>query len=124
MKNAKMETHHVAVRWGAMALLTLAPLTQALALSYACPSGQTPTVFTNTSAPGTTTGTIEPFIVPAEVTAITIDAAGAQGGDGGSGGGVGGLGAEVATTIAVTEGQLLCVLVGGEGKVSTRGGGG
>ena len=116
MKLATRETCPGAARWGVIATLVLAPLTQALALSYTCAGGQTQTSFTDASPPGTSTGTVQSFTVPPEVTDITIDAAGAQGGDGGSGGGAGGHGAEVVTDVAVLEGQILCVLVGIEGK--------
>ena len=121
---------HAAARLGVVALLALVPLTQAIALSYACTGGQKQANFTNTSAPGTSTGTIQSFTVPAEVADIVIDAAGAQGGDGGGSPGnpnnPGGLGAEVAADFSVSEGQVLCVLVGGEGKTAStyRGGGG
>ena len=76
MKLATRETCPGAARWGVIATLVLAPLTQALALSYTCAGGQTQTSFTDASPPGTSTGTVQSFTVPPEVTDITIDAAG------------------------------------------------
>lgn len=67
-----------------------------------------------------------PWTVPAGVTSVRIEAAGAQGGRG-AGGSVGGRGAQVAGTFAVTPGQVLTVVVGGVGGNATytlAGGGG
>jgi hypothetical protein len=75
------------------------------------------------SATLTYTGTIQQFVVPAGVTEITIEARGAQGGFNNSGD-AGGLGASITGTITVTPGQILNVLVGGQGGTGTQGGGG
>jgi LPXTG-motif cell wall-anchored protein len=63
------------------------------------------------------TGAVQDWVVPAGVTVIAIDIAGAQGGSSNS---VGGLGAELVGTVAVTPGQTLHVLVGGRGGDGTR----
>jgi len=95
----------------ALIALALAFVAQtAHAQSYTCPVSQQ--TFANTSAVGTTTGTIQSFAVPAGVGQVTIDAAGAQGGAGGNGGG---LGAEVVATVTITPGQTLCMVVGVQG---------
>ena len=60
------------------------------------------------------TGGVQAYTVPAGVTSLTIDALGAQGGEV-SGYGGGGAGARVQTTLAVTPGEVLSVLVGGAG---------
>jgi RHS repeat-associated protein len=62
------------------------------------------------------TGGPQVWRVPAGVTSIRIDAAGAQGG-----GTYGGFGARVQATVAVTPGQLLTVLVGGQSSSSDGG---
>lgn len=93
----------------------------AFALSYTCPHLQQR--FANTAAAGTTTGTIQSFTIPAYVSLVTIDAAGAQGGAGNSAAISGGLGAEVTTTVSVTAGQNLCVVVGVQGAPLSGGGG-
>jgi hypothetical protein len=58
------------------------------------------------------TGTIQQFVVPNRVTAIQVTAIGALGGTGG-GGQIGGAGANITTTINVTPGQTLYIVVGG-----------
>ena len=58
------------------------------------------------------TGAIQQFIVPNRVTAIQVNAIGAVGGTGG-GGQIGGAGANITTTINVTPGQVLYIVVGG-----------
>src|SRR5947207_259724 len=68
----------------------------------------------------TTPCTPQTFTVPAGVFSITIDAWGAQGGAGGSGGS-GGLGGHATATISVTPGQVLQVIVGGQGVGLTAG---
>lgn len=69
------------------------------------------------------TGSMQTFTVPAGITSITIDARGAQGGISGSN--PGGLGARMSGTFTVTPGQVLQVLVGGQGGAgSLQGGGG
>ncbi|MDU0808302.1 fibrinogen-like YCDxxxxGGGW domain-containing protein [Aquirufa regiilacus] len=60
----------------------------------------------------TYTGAIQQFIVPNRVTSIQINAIGAKGGTG-LGGMVGGAGANITTTLNVTPGQILYVVVGG-----------
>ena len=58
------------------------------------------------------TGAIQQFVVPNRVTAIQVNAVGAKGGTGG-GGQTGGAGANITTTLNVTPGQILYVVVGG-----------
>ncbi|MGV1012660.1 MAG: fibrinogen-like YCDxxxxGGGW domain-containing protein [Flavobacterium sp.] len=58
------------------------------------------------------TGVIQKFIVPNKVTSIQVNAIGAKGGTGG-GGQVGGAGANITTTLNVTPGQILYIVVGG-----------
>ena len=58
------------------------------------------------------TGGIQKFIVPNKVTSIQVNAIGAKGGTGG-GGQVGGAGANITTTLNVTPGQILYIVVGG-----------
>lgn len=71
------------------------------------------------------TGAIEYWIVPADVTTITVEAWGAQGGDSTySTLRAGGLGAYVKGDISVTPGSQLKVLVGGQGESLSVGGGG
>ena len=59
------------------------------------------------------TGNLQTFVVPACVTNLTIEAAGAQGGDHPSSSG--GLGADITGTFAVTPGQVLNIIVGAAG---------
>jgi hypothetical protein len=71
------------------------------------------------------TGTIDNFTVPAGVTSLVIEAKGAQGGtSNGSGTNAGGKGAYIKGTVSVTPGQVLKVLVGGQGSTGSQGGGG
>ncbi|MBL8923679.1 MAG: hypothetical protein JNJ54_32795 [Myxococcaceae bacterium] len=71
------------------------------------------------------TGGAQSFIVPACVTAITVDARGAAGGNGwnvdsgGSAKGTGGRGGRVQATFTVTPGEVLSVYVGGVGQNAT-----
>jgi hypothetical protein len=75
------------------------------------------------------TGSVQTFAVPDGVTSISVDASGAQGGTGGDctqpsicdngAGGLGGAGARVTTTLAVTPGETLTVIVGGAGANAT-----
>jgi hypothetical protein len=58
------------------------------------------------------TGGIQKFVVPNRVTAIQVTAVGAKGGTGGNGQ-VGGAGANLTTTLNVTSGQILYIVVGG-----------
>jgi hypothetical protein len=58
------------------------------------------------------TGSIQQFVVPNRVTAIQVNAIGAKGGTG-AGGQVGGAGANITTSLNVTPGQILYVVVGG-----------
>jgi hypothetical protein len=71
------------------------------------------------------TGANQTLVVPAGVTSLVVDAYGAQGAPSIDGTpGVGGLGARVQTTIAVTPGETLDVIVGGSGTSGGFGGGG
>ena len=76
----------------------------------------------NTTLTYNYTGSMQTFTVPAGVTSVTVEARGAQGGCGG------GLGARMIGTVAVTPGQILNILVGGQGGVAPNqvgnGGGG
>ncbi len=58
------------------------------------------------------TGALQQFIVPNRVTAIQVKSIGARGGTGARGQ-VGGAGANITTTINVTPGQILYIVVGG-----------
>lgn len=58
------------------------------------------------------TGALQKFIVPNRVTSIQVNAIGAKGGTGGSGQ-PGGAGANITSTINVTPGQVVYVVVGG-----------
>lgn len=58
------------------------------------------------------TGAIQQFIVPNRVTTIQVNAIGAKGGTGARGQ-VGGAGANITSTINVTPGQVLYIVVGG-----------
>jgi hypothetical protein len=58
------------------------------------------------------TGAIQQFVVPNRVTTIQVNAIGAKGGTGARGQ-VGGAGANITTTLNVTPGQILYVVVGG-----------
>ena len=58
------------------------------------------------------TGFLQPFIVPNRVTSIQVNAIGAKGGTGARGQ-VGGAGANITTTLNVTPGQTLYIVVGG-----------
>lgn len=67
----------------------------------------------------TYTGAIQQFIVPNRVTSIQVNAIGAKGGIGGNGQ-TGGAGANITTTLNVTPGQILYIVVGGyPGQSST-----
>lgn len=67
----------------------------------------------------TYTGGPQIYVVPDAVTSITVTLNGAQGGTPTSGG-TGGLGARVAATLAVNPGEVLMIMVGGNG--TTNGG--
>ncbi len=58
------------------------------------------------------TGAIQQFVVPNRVTTIQVNAIGAKGGTGARGQ-VGGAGANITTTLNVTPGQVLYIVVGG-----------
>jgi hypothetical protein len=58
------------------------------------------------------TGSLQKFVVPNRVTSIQVNAIGAKGGNGGRGQ-AGGAGANITTTLNVTPGQILYVVVGG-----------
>ena len=62
------------------------------------------------------TGGVQTYVVPAGVTALYIDMAGAQGGNDDSLGNIGGYGGRITTYISVTAGQTLYVLVAGKGS--------
>ena len=81
----------------------------------------TQVLFSQSAAAGTRTGTLEEFVVPADVSSMTITAAGAQGGMGER---PGGLGAEIQSVFTVAPKDLICMLVGVEGEACVGGGGG
>lgn len=58
------------------------------------------------------TGALQQFVIPNRVTSIQVNAVGARGGTGG-GGQPGGAGANITSTINVTPGQILYIVVGG-----------
>jgi hypothetical protein len=58
------------------------------------------------------TGALQRFVVPNRVTAIQVNAVGAKGGTGARGQ-AGGAGANITTTLNVTSGQILYIVVGG-----------
>jgi hypothetical protein len=58
------------------------------------------------------TGALQQFVVPNRVTSIQVNAIGARGGTGGRGQ-AGGAGANITTTLNVTPGQILYIVVGG-----------
>jgi|GEM_PF-6670225 len=61
-------------------------------------------------------GSSQTWVVPANVTSITVDVRGAQGGGNGSNPNAqGGKGGRVQTTLAVTPGEMLVIYVGGRG---------
>jgi hypothetical protein len=69
------------------------------------------------------TGALDSFTVPPGVTQITVDASGAQGGTGDNGTtAAGGEGARLVASFAVTPGETLNVLVGGQGRTDTSSG--
>ena len=70
------------------------------------------------------TGALQTYTVPSGITSITIDAYGAKGGNNTAASYVGGKGARAKTTIAVTPGQVLTMLVGGKGGNYNCGAGG
>lgn len=84
-----------------------------------------PTV-TDNCAIGTQTfnysGSFTNFTVPSGVTSLIVTVKGAQGGNGT--GGTGGLGSSMTGTLSVTSGQVLNILVGGQGESDYEGGGG
>ena len=72
----------------------------------------------------TATGAAQSWTVPAGITEITVDARGGAGAAGalfGGTRGTGGAGARVRTTLTVTPGQVLQLMVGGAGGVPTGG---
>lgn len=72
------------------------------------------------------TGNAQTWVVPANVSQVTIEAWGAQGGSAADGdpsaGGAGGLGGYAKGTLTVTPGQTLTVYVGGAGSAGGSGG--
>src|SRR5918997_4139513 len=72
------------------------------------------------------TGAEQSFVVPAGVTTMHVVAIGGKGGTGAQNARAGGFGAVVSADIAVTPGELLSVMVGGNGgsAVDTTGGSG
>ncbi len=80
-------------------------------------------VFTQTVQTFNFTGAVQTFTVPTCVTSITVKAWGAGGHKGGNdtyNGASGGGGAFTQTTIAVTPGQVLSIVVGGAGAIGTN----
>lgn len=85
----------------------------------------TPPVCNATQQTFNATGAVQQFVVPAGVTLVTIDAAGAQGGSGASFAD-GGHGARLVASLPVTPGETLSVVVGvmGDSSADAAGGGG
>jgi gliding motility-associated-like protein len=86
-----------------------------------------PNIYSQTSVPFSYTGTVQTFVVPCGVTSLTVKAWGAGGSGGGAdsyGGAVGGAGAFVETTIPVTAGETLTLIVGGGAGPGTNCAGG
>jgi hypothetical protein len=100
------------------AVMLASPPTAVLALSTVC-TGTSQVFNANGTAPN---GTVQSFPVPAGVTQVTIDAAGAAGGRNSLA--LGGGGAELAASFAVTPLETLNIVVGGAGGSGTTGGGG
>jgi hypothetical protein len=98
----------------------------AYSLSYTCSAPNVQTTFAPTAGDGSQTDGSQPFAytVPAGVSSVTVDAGGAQAGFGS--GTAGPFGAEVAATMPVTPGDVLCVIAGvrGQDALSLGGGGG
>ncbi len=69
------------------------------------------------------TGAVQTYTVPAGVTSIQIEAWGAQGGNAPADFRIGGLGAYVSGEFAVTPGQVLSIVVGGQGNTKPNDGG-
>ncbi len=89
-----------------------------IANHFTCPAGTTTQTFDHT-------GALQTFVVPANVTQLTIVGAGASGGgnDGFNGnGGGGGAGGVLGATYTVTPGETLTILVGGKGIVGSDSG--
>ncbi|MFK8905973.1 glycine-rich protein, partial [Streptomyces sp. YS-3] len=91
------------------------PGTMALALAGAGLVALAPPALAATTVTFAYTGDAQPFIVPAGVYSISVDAFGAQGQDGPAGGSAGGLGGEAQSQLSVTPGQMLQINVGGSG---------
>ncbi|MEI7420845.1 MAG: glycine-rich protein, partial [Prolixibacteraceae bacterium] len=89
-----------------------------------------PSIFSSSLSTFNSSGSIVNWTVPAGVTSVTIDAYGAQGGNDlcSSGYNYGGYGAQIKGTFTVVPGNILQLLVGGQGVNSTspcsRGGSG
>jgi hypothetical protein len=104
----------------AVAMMAI-PAGGALSLSQTC--GGTPQSFQSSQPAGSATDPAQPFQFTVPATGrITIDAAGAQGGAGG--GVLGGNGAEVAVSMAVNAGDVLCIVTGVQGGDTAGEGGG
>ena len=118
------------INWYTVASGGTAIGSSASAANYAVTPGGTTTYYAEAAAPSGSsgsqtfdyTGNIESFTVPAGVTSLTLDTKGAQGGN--TQIHFGGKGARMIGTVAVTPGQVLKVLVGGQGTLSDYGGGG
>ena len=94
-------------------LATVGVLVAAPAADAAAPA---PQVFSYAGS-----GVAQTYVVPAGVTAVQLQLFGGQGGQGGTcqncgAGGRGGLGAEVLTSLQVTPGERLTIVVGGRGQ--------
>lgn len=69
------------------------------------------------------TGGVQPFTIPSNITAIQFSVAGAGGGFGAGGCGTPGKGGALEGTLSVTPGQILYLFVGGAGRDNGGGGG-
>ena len=105
--------HAISLCFVSRNLLRLVPckrslsLLMALAMLLFAGSVQAQQTFTFTF-----TGGVQTFVVPAGVTLLQVDAFGAQGGQGDA---LGGKGGRIETTIVVTPGETLSLIVGGAG---------
>jgi hypothetical protein len=109
--------------WGAALALFGGMLAGAGALAPPASAAHSCTQITSEKCAFSFTGAPESFTVPAGVTDVTIDAAGAQGGAGDTRA-PGGLGARLGADFTVTPGETLYVVVGGEGASSLNAAGG
>jgi Glycine rich protein len=86
--------------------------------TWTAPINTTEQPYQNPTVTFNYTGNVQPYIVPQNVFAITVDATGAAGGN--TLYGAGGKGGRVQTTLTVTPGETLNIYVGSSGGFGTR----